>query len=141
MTRSQNGGFHSRVVDLEPGYRGVTASLLDITGGFALAATGPCETRVTHYERYVWPGGHPVLWSQSVRRGIARWHRRGMAVEMVAVKEAMELSGARALTGEERAHFERAHLTFGRFIVEEITGRLYKLPELPARLLAKRREL
>ena len=130
-----NGGFHSRLVPLSPGCRGVTATLLvGIVGGFALRALpGDAVTAVAHYEKYIWPAWYPALQLPGMPALWARWHRRGMAVEMQALKIAIEAyhRNSSVLPAHLARTLVRSHLNFARFLREVLTGVEYTLPDMP----------
>lgn len=151
MTHTKNGGFHSKVTPLRPGYRGITASLLDIVGGFSLQPIAIIDeknpdnneqriaTRVTHYERYGWPGAYVLLRVPSVRKFVAKWHSDGMRIEMQAIRIAMEDAAKRKQsTPSEQLMklLKESHLTFARFVRQEVTGVSYELPSIPNSVVA-----
>lgn len=132
MRFTANGGFHSRVIPLRPGRRGITMSVMDIHGGFALRALGKNRTLVTHYESYRWNRHYALLRLPCVRRGVAKWHRDGMRVEMKAIKRGMEAADAAGTTSPPEhlaSELTKCHLTFGRFLVQELSGKPYALPQ------------
>lgn len=132
MRYTANGGFHSRIVSYKPGYKGVTASLLGIIGGFSLRDVGGGNTSVAHYEKYVWPGWYPLLWIPGMKGLWRKWHERGMVVEMQTIKIAMEAyEGNQGVMPEKLGRtLLNCHLTFDRYLREVVTGVKYALPDM-----------
>lgn len=137
MSLTPNGGFHSRGIPLAVGREGLTRRVMSIHGGFVLRAAGEGKTVVTHYESYRWDGLVVLLRVGAVYRAVAKWHRDGMRVEMAGIKVGMESAWKKGVGGDGssvpeavKAQIYGRHLTIGRFVFQEITGKQFTLGDI-----------